>query len=119
MTKKAIQEGEVLDYVCTGTVTAGDVVLMGHTVGIALTSGVSGDTIAVGVDGVFEVPKTTGSAWVQGNKLLWDVSATKFDVYGATPAAGDVMGAAVVAAAATSGATTGYVLLTPGNATLS
>jgi len=53
-----------------------------------------------------------------GEKLVWDTSAGKFDDSAATPASGDITGAAVAVIAGTSSDTTATVKLTPGNATL-
>lgn len=120
MTTKTFQKGDVLDWTNGGSAkSAGAVVELKHNVGIALTD-IAGSAVgAVAVEGVFLVAKATGQAWLQGEKLLWDTSAQKFDYSGATPASGDIMGAAIAFAAAASGDTTGYVKLTPGNCTLS
>ena len=109
-------EGKVVDHVLTGTVTVGDIVPMGDVVGKALSSGVSGETISVQVAGRFEVAKTTGTAWNQGDKLDWDSSASEFHK-GLTPAAGDVTGCAFAAADAAIGdATAEVIFANPGTA---
>lgn len=71
MAQNYIESGEVKDFVLSGTVTTGSVVEIGDMVGVALKSGVSGDTIAVALEGVFEVPKVTGSgkAFTLGQKV--------------------------------------------------
>lgn len=61
MAQNYIESGEVKDHVLSGTVTSGAIVEIGDMVGVALGSGVSGDTVAVALEGVFEVPKVTGS----------------------------------------------------------
>ena len=66
------------------------------------------------------LPKVTTAVIPQGSHLIWDVSATKFDVGTATPATGDVSGPPAVAfEAAGNGATTLAVKLTgvPGTVT--
>jgi len=116
MTTKFQEVGEVKNYTNAGSaITAGSVVVMGSLLGVAITDIAATTGFgAVRIVGVFaSMPKTTGSAWTVGQKLLWDVSATKFDVGTATPATGDVNGAAVAWEAAASGDTTGVVLLTP------
>lgn len=118
MSKKTIQPGNVINVTLSGTVASGDVWVGKHIIGIYQSGGVSGDLVAVALSGVHQVVKTSGTAWLAGEKLLWDTSATKFDASGATPAAGDIMGACVAYAAAASGDLIGYALLTPGNATL-
>lgn len=121
MTRKYVQPGEVIDYVNTtgSAISSGAVVVFGHTLGIALVDIANGATGAVQICGVFkEVPKVSAAVFAQGEKLLWDVSAGAFDDSAATPASGDLMGAAVAAVAGANGETTCTVLLTPGNATL-
>jgi predicted RecA/RadA family phage recombinase len=121
MTNKYLQEGNVVTYANAGAaIAAGAVVGLKHSVGVALTDIAATTGVgSVAIEGVFQVPKVTGTAWLQGEKLLWDVSAGKFDASGATPATGDIMGAAVAFGAAASADAFGYVKLTPGNATLS
>lgn len=111
MANNYIQPGQVLEHTLSGDVTSGDVLVLGDSVGVALQSGGSGDTIPVAVEGVFQVDKTSGTAWNLGDKLDWDVSASKF-AKGLTAATGDVEDCAIAAAAAASDATTGYVKLT-------
>lgn len=118
MTTAFVQEGKVIDYTLTGTVAAGDVIELKHCLGVALSDGVSGDVISVGIEGVYVVPKVTAAVFVVGEKLVWDTSAGKFDDSAATPASGDITGAAVAVIAGTSSDTTATVKLTPGNATL-
>lgn len=97
-------------------VSAGSVVLLTNCIGIALVDIPAGAVGSVAVGGVVrDVPKATGHAWAQGEKLIWDVSASKFDYSGASPAAGDVTGGAVAWLSAASGDTTGVIKLTPGN----
>ncbi len=119
MTTKFVQPGAIIDVPITATIASGDVVVLKHIIGIALKSGVSGDVIAVGIEGVFNnVPKVTAAVFVVGEKLIWDTSASKFDDSSATPASGDITGAVVAIIAGTSSDTTCTVKLTPGNTTL-
>lgn len=121
MTVKFIQVGNVVDYTAGANISAGDLVVMGHTLGIALTDIANGDTGAVAIEGVFEgVPKVSGAEFVVGEKLVLDVSATPdaFDDSAATPAAGDITGAAIAVKAGVNGETTCTIKLTPGNTTI-
>lgn len=115
MARNYTQPGNVLSYTAGvgEQYSAGDVVVMGDTVGIALVDIGEGETGSVAIEGVFEVPKVSGTAWSVGQKIDWDASASAFTV-GATPAEGDVIGCAIVAAPAGSTETTGYAKLTPG-----
>lgn len=120
MTTKFKQPGDVLDYTNTSgsTIAAGTPVVMGNIIGVALADIANNDTGSVAIEGVFTLPKVTGSAWTIGSKLLWDASAGKFDVGTATPATGDVSVCCVAAGAAASAATTGPVLLNVGVGTV-
>jgi len=113
MATNLVADGKVLSYVAGGTIAAGAVVVTGDTVGIALDAAVSGETIAVAIEGVFTVAKTTGTAWVQGDAIDWDASASEFHK-GVTPAAGDVVSAGIAYAAAASGDATGQIKLLGG-----
>jgi predicted RecA/RadA family phage recombinase len=119
MTTKQTQSGSKVNITTTGAVASGAVVKLSHTIGVAQKGAAgAGEVIPVAIDGIFELPKAAGRAWVLGEKLVWDVSAGAFDTTAVTLASGDVTGAAIAAAPAISGDTTGAVKLTPGNATL-
>lgn len=114
MTVRYQQEGKIIQYSNAGSaISAGDIVKMGCIVGVALEDIAASTGVgSVCVEGVVSgVPKTTGTAWTVGLKLLWDVSATKFDSAAATPATGDITGCAIAWEAASSGATTGTIKL--------
>lgn len=110
-------DGDVVQYTAGADITAGSVVKMGNTLGVALTKIASGATGSVAVKGVFRVPKVSAAVIAVGESLVWDVSAGAFDDNLATPATGDVSGAAARAHAA-AGATTTTMLVyftgTPG-----
>lgn len=113
MGKTFRQPGAVLNHTAGADIDAGDVVVLGDTVGIALVDIANGEDGAVSIEGVHEVPKVAGTAWDQGDSLDWDASEDAFGK-GITPASGDVIGAAIAAADAGSAATTGEAKLTPG-----
>lgn len=121
MTTKFVARGDVANYIAAGSITSGQVVVMGHTLGVALKSGGSGDTIPVAVEGVFELPKVSAAVFVVGEKLIFDISAAsgagEFDDSAATPATGDITGGAIAMRAGLNTETTCLVKLTPGNAT--
>ena len=114
--------GKVIDYVNTtgAAIASGSVVKMGGVLGVALVDIAIGATGSIGF-GVFRnIPKVAGAVWAQGESLTWDVSAGKFDDNLATPATGDVQGAAAYAAeAGTNGQTTALICFTgvPGTVT--
>lgn len=117
MATNSVQKGDVINYTASGTISAGDVVVMGHTLGVALSDAVNGDTIAVAIEGVFTLPKVSAAVFAVGEKLIYDVSASAFDDSSATPATGDITGGAVAVVAGANTETTCTVKLTPGNAT--
>lgn len=94
-----VSAGEVIDWTNgTGSaVSAGAVVKVGATLGVALVDIASTATGAVAVTGVFTVPKVSGAVIAAGERLVWDVSATAFDDAAATPATGDVSGESAMA----------------------
>jgi len=105
------------------TVNPNQVVKVGHMLAVVLQTIANGAAGDVAVEGVFSgVPKVSGAVFADGEKLLFDVSANSglgaFDDSAATPAPGDLMGAAVAFAAGTSGQLTCTIKLTPGNTTL-
>lgn len=80
---------------------------VGNRVGIAGNTAAEGEEVKIWLEGVFlDSPKTTGTAWTQGQALYWNASTHKFSTL---PSDGFYAGTAY--AAATSGATTGGVLL--------
>jgi predicted RecA/RadA family phage recombinase len=114
------QVGDVLQYTAGANITSGQVVKVGNLLCIALQDIANGETGPVKRTGVFVVPKVTGAVIAQGESLTWDASVGKFDDNAATPATGDVTGAAAFAfEAAGNGATELAVCFTgvPGTVT--
>ena len=77
MAKEAveIQNGETIDYELTADVNVGDVIPLGsEMVGIATVSGISGETIAVEIEDVFEIAAASADAISVGDLLYWDAS---------------------------------------------
>lgn len=109
------QPGAVLEHTNSSgsAISADDVVVMGDTVGIALTDIPDGASGPVAIEGVFTVAKVAGTAWPQGGKLDWDASASAFGSKIAA-AVGDLQSCAVAAAAAAQAAIVGQIKLTPG-----
>lgn len=119
MTTNYVQRGDVVTYTAGADIAAGDVVVMGHTIGVALVDIANGATGSVAIEGVFTVPKVSAAVFAVGEKLIFDVSATPpaFDDSSATPASGDITGGAIAMVAGANLETTCVVKLTPGNAT--
>lgn len=113
------QPGGILEHAnASGSdIAAGDVVVTGDVVAIALVDIPDGESGSIAIAGVHTVPKTTGTAWVQGDAIDWDASAGEFHK-GVTPATGDVVTCGVAAKAAASADATAELLLTPGTGTV-
>lgn len=110
--KNFVQPGSVIEVPsAAAAVASGQVVIIGAHIGVASHGAAIGEPYNAKLDGVFELPKSAGSAWTLGLPLMWDASASAFTVVGA-PAAGDVTGGGASAfVAAASGDTVGYVRL--------
>lgn len=77
MATNYVQKGEVMDYVASATLTSGTPVLVGDILGVPLVDAVSGDTLAVQIEGVFDIAATAADTFVQGQILFWDDSTKK------------------------------------------
>ena len=120
MTATFKQDGDVIQHTAGSSIATGQVVRIGSLLGVALVAIASGATGSVKLTGVFAVPKVSGAVIAKGETLIWDSSANAFDDNAATPASGDVGGAAAVAwEAAGNGVTTLLVKFTgvPGSLT--
>lgn len=74
MVKTYVQRGDTLDYVVAGSaVSSGDVVAVQELIGVAHADGAIGETVALGVRGVYTVPKD-GVAKAFGDRCFWDGS---------------------------------------------
>lgn len=114
--KNYVNDGRTVEHTAAATIASGDVVVIGDNVGVALGDAATGESVTVAMNGRFSVAKTTGTAWSQGDKLDWDVSALEFQK-GLSSALGDVTDCAIAAIDAASGDATGEIILTPGTGT--
>ena len=114
--KNYTSNGAVLDHVASADLTGGAPVVMGDSVGVAVADIATGSTGAVAVEGVYELPKATGTAWTQGAAVDFDASEGAFTV-NLSATTGDVTGVGIAAADAPAAATVGLVkLANPGAA---
>lgn len=109
----SISNGDKLNYTCAAAVTAGSLVIVGDTPGVALTAGTTGDLIAVAVEGVFTLPKKAAAStnWAQGGQVYYVTTGGVNKLTGAA-AAGKQIGTGWEAAV--TGATTGTIKLIGG-----
>lgn len=113
MATNYVNEGCTIDIVAASDISSGDVVAVGNLLGVAVADIATGETGALSTEGVFDVPKVTGAVIAQGETVMWDSSAAKFDDNQATAAAGDISNGAIAWEAAGNGVTTVRIKLTP------
>lgn len=115
-----VDDGTTVNYTneSGSAIASGAIVVMGHTLGVALVDIPDDGTGAVQVAGKVTAPKVSAAVFGVGDKLIYDDSAGAFDDSAATPASGDITGGAVAAVAGADTETTCTVILTPGNTTL-
>lgn len=106
-------------------VVAGQMVKATNMLGVALVDIANGATGSVDFTPgrIYSgIAKVSAAVFAVGEKLIWDVSANggagAFDDSSATPATGDVTGAAIAVVAGENAQTTCTVMLTPGNTTV-
>lgn len=100
MATNYVQDGSVIQWTNGGSaVSSGDVVVIGSNgdaiLGVALVDIANGETGSVQIEGVFDLPKVDAAVIAQGEYVIWDSSAGKFDDNAATPASGDVSDGAI------------------------
>lgn len=113
--RNRVQNGRRIDHTLAAAVSSGDVVVVGNMVCVASVDGEIGDTIALAVSEVYNLPKLDAAVIAQGETVAYDDSAGEVDDNAITPAAGDITNFGI--AWEGKGATTGEsiaVLLTPG-----
>ncbi|WP_421921599.1 capsid cement protein [Marinobacter salarius] len=110
------QKGEVIDFTNgTGSdIASGEVVVVGNLVGVAITDIADTEIGAVGIEGVWELPKVSAAVIGAGETVNWDDSVSAFDDNQATPATDDLTGGCVAVAAAGNGDTTVLVKINVG-----
>ena len=97
MSAKYWQRGEAIDYTAAGGLANGDVVDLATRIGVAGGDIPAGETGAVHVVGVFEMPKATGAVTL-GQALYWDKAAENLTTAAGSAPANTPAGWAVAAA---------------------
>lgn len=106
-----IQPGEKMEYANSGSaISSGDIVVIGQRIGVA-DADIDATTGAgtVSLEGVYSLPKTTGQAWVQGERLFYSTGTSKLT----NVAAAGLIPAGYVFEAAGTSDTTGNCKLEP------
>lgn len=97
MSAKYWQRGETIDYTATDDLANGDVVNLATRIGVAGDDIAAGETGAVHVVGVFEMPKAAAAVTV-GQALYWDATAENITTAAGSSPANTPAGWAVAAA---------------------
>jgi len=90
--KEAIEkyDGRVIPFTCPSDITVGDVVPLGtEMVGIAVNSGLTGETISLEIEKVWTVTAATADAIAIGDVIYWNATAKVMTIQaddGGTPA---------------------------------
>ncbi len=98
--------GDIVTVAAPEAASSGEFLLKGGIHGVAGIAVDNAANVPLHREGVFTLPKESGTAWVQGDRLFWNTSTKCF-----TKDVTDRPVGAVAATAAESSATTGDVLL--------
>lgn len=90
MSTNQVSDGKVINHTAGSNLSSGDVVVIGRIMGVALEDITSGEVGPVAIEGVFDLAKVDAAVIAEGEAVIWDSSASKFDDAAATPATGDV-----------------------------
>ena len=110
--KNYVQRGEVIDFTPNVDVDSGAVVILGTLVAIAAAAVPANNVGAAVIEGVFDLPKKTGTAITAGATLTWSVADSAFTVGAGVP--GDTLGGAIAVNAAGTNDTVVRAKLAPG-----
>lgn len=102
-------EGRTINVTLAGTVTVGDVFEGVNGIGVYMGSGVSGDVVALLIQGEVTVAKATGTAYAVLDQLYYDTTNDELTKTNTDVPAG------LCTAAAASGDTTARLLLNVGS----
>lgn len=95
-----VHEGDLLPWTNGGSaVSAGDIVAIDGILYVATVDIANGASGILRTNYAVKAPMVNGAAISAGQSVIWDVSAGAFDDNAATPATGDISGAAARAIA--------------------
>lgn len=105
-TARYVQEGKVVNIVATADVSGGDPISFGTRVGIASADALTGEGVALQLEGVFEFTATTTDTIALGDKIYLDnvggvlattvATSNKVIGYAVTEKAGAVAGTVLI-----------------------
>lgn len=73
--KNYVQDGDTLSLVAPYDRLSGQGMLVGSIFGVAAVDALSGASVEVEVDGVFDLEKVSAQAWTAGALIYWDDTA--------------------------------------------
>jgi len=106
MTNLYVQDGESINHIAATDLAVNSVIVIGSRIAVVIAGILSGATGAVGVKGVFRLPKVVAADLSEGESIQFDVGAGMIASGGATAAAGDLVNCGVVVTPAANGVTT-------------
>ena len=106
--KNFIQPGKSIDVAAPADVVSGQGVRIANLFGVAVATKLSGETVAIEVEGVFEMDKLTANVMTVGQKVNWNNSNLEWQ-----NATSDLDDAATVVEAASGSVSLVKVRLTP------
>lgn len=95
MATNYVRDGKTLPFTAGAAYSSGDVVVIGKIMGVVINDVASGAVGEAYIEGVFDLPKVDAAVIAEGENVIWDASAGKFDDNLATPATGDVSGCCI------------------------
>ena len=75
--KNFIARGETLEITAAADVASGAGVLVGATFGVAAGDIAEGAKGIINLSGVYELPKVSAQAWVQGARIYWEAAENR------------------------------------------
>lgn len=99
--RNKIMSGDTITITAGATIASGAAVLVGSVLGVAVESAVSGEPLAVQLEGVFNLPILGTDTPAVGAKLYWDAGNSRL-----TTTVGSNTEAGIAFAAKASGPTT-------------
>ncbi|CAN7202102.1 DUF2190 family protein [Rhizobium sp. LjRoot30] len=74
--KNFIAESDIVEVTAPADVASGDIVAVGGLIGIAVSSALSGKTVALKTTGTFELKKTSNQAWSSAGLTIYRDAST-------------------------------------------
>lgn len=95
--RNTVQAGRVIPFTADANIVSGQVVRIGHILGVAAADVAMGASGLASIDGVFTVSKVPGAVIAAGESLTFVASSAAFDDNQAATSEGDVTGPPAVA----------------------